>query len=68
MFVPSLFNIMIVCIITGHIAVATHVLRMKAISSMEVTYLAVLLHITYAHTHLEVDLHPAKTMQCTQRS
>ena len=30
--------------------------------------LVVLLRITYDHTHLEVDLHPAKTMQFTQRS
>ena len=29
---------------------------------MEATYLVVLLCITYDHTHLEVDLHPAKTI------
>ena len=29
---------------------------------MEATYLVVLLHITYDHTHLEVDLHQAKTI------
>ena len=27
-----------------------------------------LLHITYDHTHLKIDLHPTKTMQCTRRS
>ena len=26
--------------------------------------LVVLLHITYDHTHLKVDMHPNKTMQC----
>ena len=30
--------------------------------------LVVLLCITYDHTHLKVDLHPAKTIQSTQRS
>ena len=28
---------------------------------MEATYIVVLLHITYDHTHLKVDLHPAKS-------
>ena len=28
---------------------------------MEATYLVVLLCITYDHTHLKVDMHPAKT-------
>ena len=35
---------------------------MYAISNMEATYLVVLLCVTYDHTHLEVDLHPAKTI------
>ena len=30
--------------------------------------LVVLLCITYDHSHLEVNMHPIKTMQCTQRS
>jgi hypothetical protein len=29
---------------------------------MEATYLVMLLHITYDHTHLKVDMHPAKTI------
>ena len=29
---------------------------------MEATYLVVLLRITYDHTHLKVDMHPAKTI------
>ena len=29
---------------------------------MEATYLVVLLCITYDHTHLKVDMHPAKTI------
>ena len=67
-FFSCIFNFRIVCIIPCHIAVATHVLPMEAIFSKEATYLLVLLFITYDHTHLELDLHPAKTMQCTQRS
>ena len=54
-------DIRIVCIITGHIKVLTHVPPLQAVSSTEATYLVVLLCITYDHTHLKVDMHPAKT-------